>query len=149
MGMAFAQEKESVDKGGLTMAMLKNWIAKADCETIKIGCRRGSGFIYCGPINEEFQAALERENEKHRKKRKFLEEERKKLTRMLSDIECELSQPDDVMERKVMNTYPSIKTEKQMIVEIDGTWTGLSWDEEEYQKGKGKKDDVRADKKSE
>lgn len=138
--MASAQEKETIDKGGLMMArkmMLKNWLSKADCRTIKIGCKRGSAFVYCGPINDEFYEVMEKENERQLKKRQNLMEERKKLMRMLSDIECELSQPEDVMERKVMDTYPSTITEGQLIVEIDGTWSGKYWDIEEYEKGKG------------
>lgn len=117
-------------------ATLKNWLGRANCETVKIGCERGSSFVYCGPIEDDLYETLEKENKAHLKERQKLEERRQRILNELADIDLELAQPEDVLERKVVNTYPSTNVPGQLIVEISGIWSGKYWDIEEYQKGK-------------
>ena len=118
--------------------LLANWLNRADCQTVKIGCSRGSSFIYCGPINEEMYEVLEKENKRQLKRRGELQARKERLLREISDIDCELSQPEDVLSRPVMDAYPSIAENGQMIVEIDGIWSGRFWDIEEYENAKKK-----------
>ena len=113
--------------------LLRNWLKKADCKTVKIGYQKGSQFVYCGRIdNSKLTETLELTSKRYR------EYQIKRLARLkqeIKDVEYELSLPEQALNRQVVEEYPSIAEEGQVIIAIEGINNGTYWDISEFEKG--------------
>ena len=113
--------------------LLKNWLKKAKCKTIKIGYDKGSSFVYCGPLNSsKLTETLEKQSQRYR------DYQLKRLERLKEQIkacEYELSLPVMALDRHIVDEYPSITEDGQAIVTIEGINDGDYWDISEFEKG--------------
>lgn len=128
---------------------LKEWFKVSDADTVKIGVEEGSSFMYCGKvvspsriidrmffniidlINEYQKHTSECEPDEVWEQKKIAEVRREINSRVL-----ELARFHDVLNREVIEEYPSTAVKNQAIIEVESkcSWNLPYWDIEEFDK---------------
>lgn len=119
---------------------LEEFIKKSRKDHIKIGCKGGSFFFYCGIQDMTLiKEALNESDQKAERMRQKLTEELERIKSRAMMIEYELSLPSKLADREVVEDYPSIANKDEVIVSLDGIRNGDYWDDEEYANRKKRK----------
>lgn len=115
---------------------LKEFLKKHSGMSVKIACKNGSNFFFCADTNDKRLAdIIAWRNEERKEDVKKLISKRNELEEKLRNIMWELDQPEDLLDREVVDTYPSIIDRREKIVLIAGVKDGTYWDREEFDKG--------------
>lgn len=115
---------------------LKEFLEENKNTSIKVACKEGSNFFFCAKVGDErIENVITWRDEERKKDVEALISKRNELELKLRNVMWELDQPDSLLDREVVETYPSIINRREKIVLLAGCKNALYWDQNEFDRG--------------